>query len=164
MGARDLDRVQFRVLDHEVVALADLVAAALVLGSHRLAGFLIDELLAKSIAGGLVDLPESDALQARARRMQRDRARDQCQFEIAFPVRTHGVTRWFGFKERMPFPSAGGASFSRSGAWDMAVTGRAVTAQSLAPFWIGRLIGAWDWRRQLRSSERKTGGRSRPCR
>jgi hypothetical protein len=32
-GALDLDRVQFRVLDHEVVALADLVAAALVLGS-----------------------------------------------------------------------------------------------------------------------------------
>ena len=45
MGARDLDRVQFRVLDHEVVAFADLVAAALVLGSDRLAGFLIDELL-----------------------------------------------------------------------------------------------------------------------
>jgi len=96
MGALDLDRVQFRVLDHEVVAFADLVAAALVLGSHRLAGLLIDELLAKPIAGGLVDLPESNALHARARRMQRDRARDQCQFEIAFPVRTHGLTRWFG--------------------------------------------------------------------
>jgi hypothetical protein len=69
MGALDLDCVQFRVLDHEIVALPDLVAAALVLGSDGLAGFLIDELLAKPIAGGLVDLPESDALRARARRM-----------------------------------------------------------------------------------------------
>jgi hypothetical protein len=30
--------------------------------SNRLAGFLIDELLAQPIAGGLVDLPEGDAL------------------------------------------------------------------------------------------------------
>jgi hypothetical protein len=33
-----------------------------VLGWDRLAGFLIDELLAQAIAGGLVDLPERNAL------------------------------------------------------------------------------------------------------
>ena len=45
-------------LDH----LRDLVAAALVLGFDRLAGFLIDELLPQPIAGRLVDLPGGDAL------------------------------------------------------------------------------------------------------
>ena len=62
MGALDLDTVQLVVLDDEVLPLGDLVAAALVLGWDRLAGFLIDELLAQAIAGGLVDLPERDAL------------------------------------------------------------------------------------------------------
>jgi hypothetical protein len=39
----------------QVLPLGELVAAALVLGVDRLAGFLIDELLTQPIAGGLVD-------------------------------------------------------------------------------------------------------------
>src|SRR6516225_10334529 len=50
------------VLNDEVVALGHLVAAAFVLGGDRLAGLFIDELLAQAIAGGLVDLPQRDAL------------------------------------------------------------------------------------------------------
>ena len=71
-----------------LLAFSDLVAAAFVLGGNPLAGLLIDELLAQAIAGGLVDLPECDALGG-ARRMQRNRTGDQGEFEIAFPVGTH---------------------------------------------------------------------------
>ena len=42
MGALDLDGFEFLVLDDQVLALGDLVAAALVLGADRLTGFLID--------------------------------------------------------------------------------------------------------------------------
>ena len=45
--------------------------------------------MAQAIAGGLVDLPQRDALGGRARRMQRNRTGDQGKFEVAFPVRTH---------------------------------------------------------------------------
>jgi hypothetical protein len=74
VGALDLDGLELRVLDDQVLPLGDFVAAALVLGGDRLAGFLIDELLAQPIAGGLVDLPEADALCARAGGVQCDRA------------------------------------------------------------------------------------------
>jgi hypothetical protein len=40
-----------------------------VFGANRRAGLFIDELLTQAIAGGLVDLPESDALGRRTRRM-----------------------------------------------------------------------------------------------
>jgi hypothetical protein len=46
MSARDLDGVEFLILDHEVLLPGELVAAALVLGVDRLPGLLIDELLA----------------------------------------------------------------------------------------------------------------------
>jgi hypothetical protein len=49
VGARDLDGFEFRVLDNQVLPLGDLVAAALVLGIDRPAGFLIDELLTRPI-------------------------------------------------------------------------------------------------------------------
>jgi hypothetical protein len=39
----------------------------------------------------LVDLPECDALGRRAGGMKRNAARDQAQFEIAFPIGTHGA-------------------------------------------------------------------------
>jgi hypothetical protein len=39
---------------------------------ERLAGRLIDELLAQAITGRLVDLPEGDALGPRAGRLQRN--------------------------------------------------------------------------------------------
>ncbi len=89
MGTLDFDRVQFGIIDDEVLTLGDLVAAAFIFGGDRRAGLLIDELLAQAIAVGLVDLPECDALGRRARRMQRNRTGDQGEFEIAFPVRTH---------------------------------------------------------------------------
>src|SRR5205807_4619098 len=91
----DLDRFQLRILDNEVVALGDLVAAAFVFGGDRLAGLFIDELLAQAIAGGLVDLPQRDALGDRAGRMQRNRTGDESQLEIAFPVGTHSQLLWF---------------------------------------------------------------------
>src|SRR5262249_23237654 len=72
-----------------VLALGHLVAAGFVLGGDRLAGLFIAELLAQAIAGGLVDLPQRDALGTRAGRMERNRTGDQSQFEIAFPVGTH---------------------------------------------------------------------------
>src|SRR5215471_9535983 len=95
VGALDLDRFELRILNDEVVALGHLVAAAFVLGGDRLAGLFIDELLAQAIAGGLVDLPEGDALGTRAGRMERNRTGDQSQFEIAFPVGTHNQLLWF---------------------------------------------------------------------
>src|SRR5207245_56013 len=78
-----------------VLALGDLVAAAFVLGGDRLAGLFIDELLAQAIAGGLVDLPQGDALGTRAGRVERNWTGDQGQFEIAFPVGTHNQLLWF---------------------------------------------------------------------
>jgi hypothetical protein len=66
--ALDLDRFQLRILYDEVLAFADLVTAAFVLGGNPLAGFFINELLAQAIARGLVDLPERDALGGRRRR------------------------------------------------------------------------------------------------
>ena len=74
VGALDLDRFELRILNDEVLALGHLVAAAFVLGGDRLAGLFIDELPAQAIAGGLVDLPEGDALGTRAGR-QRPRSR-----------------------------------------------------------------------------------------
>src|SRR2546422_737719 len=66
VGALDLDRFELRILNDEVLALGHLVAAAFVLGGDRLAGPFIDELLAQAIAGGLVDLPQGDALGTKA--------------------------------------------------------------------------------------------------
>ena len=51
MGALDLNRLQFLLRDHQVLALGDLIAAPFVFGRNRLAGFLIDKLLAQAIAG-----------------------------------------------------------------------------------------------------------------
>jgi hypothetical protein len=76
VGALDLDRVQLGIIDDEVLTLGDLITAAFIFGGDRFAGLLIDELLAQAIAGGLVDLPECDALGGRARRMQRNRTGD----------------------------------------------------------------------------------------
>ena len=73
VGALDLDCFELRILNDEVVALGQLEAAAFVLGGNRLAGLFIDELLAQAIAGGLVDLPQRDALGTRAGRMERNR-------------------------------------------------------------------------------------------
>ena len=83
VGALDLNRLQLRILDNEVVTFGDLVATASVFRCDRRAGLFIDKLLAQAIAGGLVDLPEGDALGTRAGGMERNRTGDQSQFEIA---------------------------------------------------------------------------------
>ncbi len=103
VGALDLDRFELRVLDDQVLPPGNLVATALVLGIDRLAGFLIDELLTQPIAGRLVDLPEGNALCARAGGVQCDRARDQGQLKIAFPVGTHGLMRAKAHGSRQQF-------------------------------------------------------------
>jgi hypothetical protein len=69
VGARNLDGVELRIGDDEILALRHLVAAGFVFGANRRAGLFINELLAQAIAGSFVDLPEFDALSRRARRM-----------------------------------------------------------------------------------------------
>jgi hypothetical protein len=83
VGALDLDRFELRVLNDEVLALGHLVTTGFVLGSDRLAGLFIDELLAQAIAGGLVDLPEGDALGRRAGRMERRNSGFDDRFRMA---------------------------------------------------------------------------------
>src|ERR1700680_2465773 len=62
VGAFDLDGLQLLVLDEEELAFADLVAAALVVGIDRVAGLLVDELLAQPVSGLAVDLAEGNPL------------------------------------------------------------------------------------------------------
>jgi hypothetical protein len=83
VGALDLDRFELRVLNDEVLALGHLVTTGFVLGSDRLAGLFIDELLAQAIAGGLVDLSEGDALGRRAGRMERRNSGFDDRFRMA---------------------------------------------------------------------------------
>jgi hypothetical protein len=72
------------ILDQEVLALGDLVAATPVFRGDRLEGLFIDELLAQAIGGGLIDLPECDALGTRARRMQRNRTETRAGLRYPF--------------------------------------------------------------------------------
>jgi hypothetical protein len=60
--ALHLDRLDLLVLDQEICVLRIFVSAALVRRLNRLAGDIVDELLAQPIAGLLVDLPERHAL------------------------------------------------------------------------------------------------------
>ena len=62
MAALDRDGVELFVLDLQVDAFVDFVAAPLIVGIDRLARPFVDQLLTKAIAGFLVDLPEGDAL------------------------------------------------------------------------------------------------------
>src|SRR6202007_1019824 len=61
MSALDLDFFDFVVLDREVLALANLVAATNVLLFDRLAGFGIDELLLQPVSGLFVDPAERNS-------------------------------------------------------------------------------------------------------
>jgi len=74
VGAFDLNLLDFLVLDLEVLALANLVAAANVLLLECLAGFGVDELLLQSVCGLFVDPVERNSLRARRGRIKRDRA------------------------------------------------------------------------------------------
>ncbi len=90
MVALDLDRFELGIVDQDVLALGVFVALALVLGLDRLAGDLVDELLAQPIASLLVDLPESDPFARRGGGVKRDLARNQGQLEIALPIGASG--------------------------------------------------------------------------
>ena len=92
--AFDFERVEFVVFDQQVFVLGDLVALGLVSGVDRLAGLVVDQLLAQAVAGLPVDLPERDALGGTGGRRQCDRTGDQRKLEIALPIgtRCHGGT------------------------------------------------------------------------
>jgi hypothetical protein len=75
--ALDLDRVEFVILDHEVRALRVFVAPALVRRLDGLARFVVDQLLAETISGFLVDLAKGHALARRRCRPEPDRAGHQ---------------------------------------------------------------------------------------
>jgi hypothetical protein len=61
------------VVTHEQkLVLAHLIAAALIVGLHRLSRDHIDELLPKTVAGLFIDLPKRNALARGYSRKQRD--------------------------------------------------------------------------------------------
>ena len=62
MFALDRKGVEFVVIHRDVGVLGVFVAAALILALDRLAGDLVDQLLAQAVAGLLVDLAERDTL------------------------------------------------------------------------------------------------------
>jgi hypothetical protein len=62
MAALDRDGVDLFVFDLQVDALVDFVPAPLVAGIDRLAGLLVDQLLAEAVPGLLIDLAEGDTL------------------------------------------------------------------------------------------------------
>jgi hypothetical protein len=89
--AFDGDRVKLFVLDADVNALFDFVAAPLVVGVDRIAGLFVDKLLTEAVAGFLINLPEGDALGRGCRGVQRDRTRDEGELEVALPIRARGA-------------------------------------------------------------------------
>jgi hypothetical protein len=87
VAALDRNRLELFVLDLQVHALVDFVATTLIVGIDWLAGLFVDQLLTKAVPGFLVDLPESDSLARRGRRVERDWARNEGKLEKTFPVR-----------------------------------------------------------------------------
>src|SRR5262249_31676630 len=86
VSALDLDLLDFLVVDLDVLAFADLVAATHLLPRDRLAGLRIHHLLANTIAGLLVDAAKRYALRSRGSRIERDRTRNQRKLEITLPI------------------------------------------------------------------------------
>jgi hypothetical protein len=84
--ALDRDRLELVVVDRHVLALADLVAAALVRGIDRVAGLLVHHQLAQAMAGPGVDLVEMRLLGLRCRREELDRAGDEGEAQMTFPI------------------------------------------------------------------------------
>src|SRR6185437_3545210 len=91
--ALDLDLLELVVLDHQVLALADLVAAPDVLALDHVAALAVDQLLLQPVAGLLVDAMEAHLLGARRRRIERNRARDDAEPQTPRPLhsRRHEV-------------------------------------------------------------------------
>jgi hypothetical protein len=69
VAALDRNGVELFVLDLEVDALIDLVAAPFIVRIDRVACAFVDQLLTKAITGLFVDLPEGDTLARRGRRV-----------------------------------------------------------------------------------------------
>src|SRR5262245_23323441 len=92
--ALDLDCLELILFDLDILALAELVAASLVVPVNDLAGLLVDHLLAQAIACAFVDLVEMRLLGLRGRRIEQDRAGDEGKPEIASPIgaRRHGAS------------------------------------------------------------------------
>jgi hypothetical protein len=88
VAALDRDGVDLFVFDLQVDALVDLVTAPPVAGIDPVPGLLLDQLLAKAVAGLLIDLSEGDPLRSGRRRLERDRTRDEGKLEVALPIRT----------------------------------------------------------------------------
>ena len=88
--ALDLDRLQLFLFDLDILALLQLIAAALLVAFDDIAGLGIDHLLLQPVAGLLVDHVEAGLLDRGRGRIQRHRAGHQGQFERAFPVGARG--------------------------------------------------------------------------
>jgi hypothetical protein len=71
--AFDRDRVKLFVLDPNIKAFVDLVAPPPVLGIDRFPALFVNQLLAKTVPGFLIDLPEGDTLGRGRRIVKRDR-------------------------------------------------------------------------------------------
>ena len=91
-GALAFDRDGFQLvrIKLDVFALVDLEAFDDVGGFDFVAGFGIDLAIPNAVAGFLIELMEADLLAFAGRRIKRDRAGDERQLQIAFPVRTRG--------------------------------------------------------------------------
>src|SRR3954469_1036900 len=72
--SRDLNCLQLVRLDLDILAVTELVAAALVLLINDVAGLLVDHLLAQPVAGLAVDLVKAGLLGLAGRRIERDLA------------------------------------------------------------------------------------------
>src|SRR5207253_3156803 len=84
--ALDLNRLQFFRLDLDILSLAHLIAAALLVALDDVAGLDVDHLLLQPVAGLPVDHVETGLLDAGSGRIKYHRARYERQFESAFPV------------------------------------------------------------------------------
>jgi len=91
-GALALDRYGFELfrLDFQVFAFADFVPFDDVGALDLVAGISINLAILDPIAGLLVKLVKADLLSLTGRREQSDRARDEGQLEIAFPIGARG--------------------------------------------------------------------------
>ena len=81
-----LHGLELVVLEHDVLALGDLVALRLALGLDRLAGLLVDELAPHAISRLAIEGAKGNPLRGRRGRIEGDRARDERKLEITLPV------------------------------------------------------------------------------
>src|SRR5262249_55892100 len=91
-GARALDGdgLELLGLELDILALADFVAFDDVGRVDILLGLRVHFAVFDAVAGVLIDLMKADFFALAARGKQRDRTRDERQFEVAFPIRTRG--------------------------------------------------------------------------